>query len=444
MSRSRWLAMGLVAVLVAACSSSPGGSEGPSQPSPAEPTTGASAPPAALEPITVAIYSGPEADNLKKTAAAYTATTGGQVTVEDLARDGYLEKVRITLVGGGPDYDVVLLGADWMPGLVAANSLEPLDAYLGDPAFQTPDFVKADVEAAMEFAKFNGAVFGLPTEGDTAWLWYREDLLNAAGIKPPETMEELRAAARALTTADRYGLVIGGRRDEIMYDFIHYFFPFGGRFYDPTTYDVEVNDAAAVEALTFYASLVKEKVVPPDVTQYGYNEILTALQQDKAAMGIEWMAATRDLTSCDTSPKVCKTLKYKTVPVKDPAKPGYGGSQSAWSVPAGSVHKASAYRFIQWLVGRDGAKTWALNGGIPSNVTVLADPEVVAEVPQFALLAKVLPHRQILPVNTVSAELVNAFADAASAGLSGADPQTVLDEAAVKMEKALREAGYLP
>ena len=39
---------------------------------------------------------------------------------------------------------------------------------------------------------------------------------------------------------------------------------------------------------------------------YGYNEILTALQQGKAALGIEWMAATQTLTDCSQSPKVCK------------------------------------------------------------------------------------------------------------------------------------------
>jgi multiple sugar transport system substrate-binding protein len=407
------------------------------------PVGSAAGPIGGQDPITVAIMSGPEGDNITKLAADYQAKTGNLVTVDKIARDGYQEKVRVTVVGGGNDYDVVYLGGDWIPGLVAADGLEPLANYLTDPQYQTSYFRESDVRAAMDVLQVEGADYVLPTDGDAAWLWYRKDLLNAAGLKPPTTMAELLDDAKRLTTTDHYGLVIGALRSEIQYDFIHYFFAFGGQFYDPSTYEVTVNNPAGVAALTYYAGLLKEGVVSPDVTQNGYDGVLTALQQEKAAMGVEWMAATDTLTSCDQSPKVCKTIKYQLVPQNDPNNPGYGGSQSGWAIPRASGHKSSAFRFIQWVVGQDGARQWALNGGIPSNVAVLSDPAITEQKPQFDLLAQVLPHRHILPINRASTEIVNAFVDAASSAVAGADPKAALDKAASKMTDELRKAGYL-
>ena len=196
-------------------------------------------------------------------------------------------------------------------------------------------------------------------------------------------MDEMLAAAQALNTPpERYGLVIGSRTDEAWWDFMHYFWAFGGELFDPETLEVTVNDEAGVAALTFYSDLLlKHAVVSPDVTTYGFNEILTALGQDKAAMGVEWMAATQALTDCEQSPLVCDKLAYQLIPPAVAGEYGFGGSSWGWVIPAGPAQKEAGYKFIEWLVGGPGAKLWALNGGIPSNKAALSDPEVVAAGP---------------------------------------------------------------
>ena len=40
---------------------------------------------------------------------------------------------------------------------------------------------------------------------------------------------------------------------------------------------VAINNEAGVQALTFYANLLKDGLVPPDVSTYGYVEILKSL-----------------------------------------------------------------------------------------------------------------------------------------------------------------------
>jgi ABC-type glycerol-3-phosphate transport system substrate-binding protein len=409
-------------------------------------TVGTVAAAAAQEPlpqVRVAVWSGPEADNLRKVAEVYTAETGNPVEIDEIARDGYDAALKTAIVGGGADWDVVYASADWLPGFVAAGGLAPIDEYIaGMPA----DFLNVeDLEPGISNLTFDGQVYGFPSEGDTAWLFYRTDLLEEAGIAPPQTMDEMLAAAQALNSPpDRFGMVIGSRTDEAWWDFMHYFWAFGGQLFDPETYEVTVNDEKGVAALSFYSDLLQTHgVVSPDVTTYGFNEILTALAQDKAAMGVEWMAATQALTDCEQSPLVCDKLAYQLIPPAVAGEYGFGGSSWGWVIPATASQKEAGYKFIEWLVGGPGAKLWALNGGIPSNKAALADPEVVAAVPQFELLAEAMPYRHITPLLTTSPEIVVAMQEAAAAAVAGAKtPQEALDEAAERIESALVEGGY--
>jgi multiple sugar transport system substrate-binding protein len=399
--------------------------------------------PSPLPSVRIAVWSGPEADNLRKVAAAYTEATGNPTEIEEIARTGYSDKIKTTLVGGTPDFDAVYVSADWVPAFIAANALHPLDEYIAN---DKADFLNVDnLQPGISNLTFDGKVYGFPSEGDTAWLFYRKDLLDAAGIAPPKTMDELLAAAQKLNDPpNRYGMVIGNKVDEAWWDFMHYFWAFGGQLFDPKTYEVTVNNEAGVKALTFYSDLLRTyKVVSPDVTTYGYNDILTQLQQDKAAMGVEWMAATQDLQNCDKSPLVCKNLQYEFVPPAVAGQYGFGASSWGWVVPAAAAQKEAGYKFIEWLVGGPGAKLWALNGGIPSNTAALSDPEVVAKVPQFKLLAEAMPYRHITPLLTTSDQIVTAMQDAATSAVTGAKtPQQAMDDAAAAIDAALKDGGY--
>ena len=396
-----------------------------------------------LPEVRVAVWSGPEADNLRKVVDEYVAATGNPVEIEEIARDGYADSLRTTVVGGGSEFDVIYMSSDWMPAFIAAEGLAPFDEYI---ASMPADFLNIDdLQPSVSNLTFDGSVYGFPSEGDTAWLFYRTDLLEEAGLEPPQTMDEMLVAAQALNQPpDRFGMVIGSRTDEAWWDFMHYFWAFGGQIFDPETLEVTVNNEEGVAALKFYSDLLQEHgVVSPDVTTYGYNEILTALQQDNAAMGVEWMAATQDLTSCEVSPDVCDTLAYQLIPPAVAGEFGFGGSSWGWAIPSAASEKEAGYKFIEWLVGGPGAKMWALNGGIPSNSAALGDPEVVAQIPQFELLAEAMQYRHITPLLTTSDLIVNGMADAAAAAVAGAKtPQQAMDDAAAAVEQALVEGGY--
>jgi len=406
-----------------------------------------------LPEIVVACWSGPEHDNLVKVAADYTAKTGNKVVVEEIARESYQDKLNTVFVSGGSDYDVAYVSSDWPPAWIKANALQPLDQYFNDPKVADAKFDIKNYQPAINSFVMDGKTYAFPSEGDTAWLFYRTDLLEAKGLKVPETWDEFLTAAKALNNPpELYGAVIGAKPDEAMWDFMHYLFSFGGDILDKD-YKPIINNEAGVAALTFYTGLLRtEKVVPPDVNTYGYNEILTTLQEGKAAMGVEWMAATQTLTDCAQSPKVCKDgkplLGYTFIPGYKQADGtvvhGTGGSSWGWVIPKGAKNGLAAYKFIEFLTGPVGGKEWALNGGIPSNQVVLTDPEVVAKIPQFKMLGEVMPIRHLVPPTTVTGEMVLAIDDAITAAVAGTkDPKTALDEAAAKMTTLLTDAGYI-
>ena len=62
-----------------------------------------------LPEVRVAVWSGPEADNLRKVVDEYVAATGNPVEIEEIARDGYADSLRTSVVGGGSEFDVIYM-----------------------------------------------------------------------------------------------------------------------------------------------------------------------------------------------------------------------------------------------------------------------------------------------------------------------------------------------
>lgn len=445
--------LGVLTMLVAACAPKPAGTTTvPEEPASVEEPAGGEPAATEMEPVVVAVWSGPEHDNLVKVAAEYSSETGKEVIVEEVAREAYFDKLNTVIANCGSDYDAFYAMSDFIPSYVAAEGLTPLSIFFEDPAVVSPDFTLDDYGKASEFFTFDGELYVLPSEGDTAWLWYRKDLFDAAGLKPPETWDEFYAAAKALNDPANglYGAVIGVKADEAWWDFMYYLFGQGGELLNPDN-TVAITDEAGVKALTFYANLLKEGLVPPDVSTYGYVEILEALSKGKAAMGIEWMAAAQDLLSCEKS--LCDSngqplLGYTLTPGIKQADGTIvrhtGGSQWGWAIPACSANQLEAYKFIEWLTSPEGAKMWAMNGGIPGNIRALSDPEVVAQIPQFALLAEVMPYRSIFPLLTVSPEMLPVVNEGIVAAVTGTkDPKTSLDDMAAKLNEILKSGGYI-
>src|SRR6202012_725174 len=97
----------------------------------------------------------------------------------------------------------------------------------------------------------------------------------------------------------------------------------GGRYFDPKTYQIEINGPQAVEALQYYGDLMtKYKVVVPDAITWEFDEGIAGGQRDRYAMMI--------------------TLAPYGTLLNDPKLSQTAGNWS-WSVPPGR-HSAAECR----------------------------------------------------------------------------------------------------
>ncbi|MDX6313989.1 MAG: multiple sugar transport system substrate-binding protein [Streptomyces sp.] len=88
-----------------------------------------------------------------------------------------------------------------------------LDQIQGGQVADLTDLIKdvrEDFNPAVLTPKtYQGKVYGIPQVIDMQMLYYRKSLLEKAGVEPPQTLDELVDAAKALTTQDVKGLFLG-------------------------------------------------------------------------------------------------------------------------------------------------------------------------------------------------------------------------------------------
>jgi len=120
---------------------------------------------------------------------------GMRVRVQQVPWSAAHEKLVTAYVGGALP-DVFQAGTTWIAELVALGALEPLDDRLAASDAVDPDDYFVGVLAGNVV---DHHTWGVPWYVDTRLLFYRSDLLAAAGYAaPPRTWDEWRAAMEAM------------------------------------------------------------------------------------------------------------------------------------------------------------------------------------------------------------------------------------------------------
>ena len=177
---------------------------------------------------------------------------------------------------------------------------------------------------------------------------------------------------------DFYGNTIQGKRHvSSWYDFLNFLYPFGGReLYIARGSDygkIGINSPQAIKAMEYYNSLVP--YCPPGVLTFGWDESQAAMQQDIAAMGIEW----DDAVGAVENPKeslVAGKIAYSGLPIeKEKAVQVEGWS---YLIPKNSNKPELAWLFIQWAMGNRTQKEQMAMGGQSAVRSVYDDAEIKA------------------------------------------------------------------
>ena len=124
---------------------------------------------------------------------------GVQVRVQQLPWTAAHEKL-LTAYAGDSLPDLCQLGNTWLPEFVALDALEPLDARVTGSNLQRGDYFAGILDTNLMPTSHGTQLFGLPWYVDTRLLFYRSDLLRAAGVeRAPQSWAEWLDAMRAVT-----------------------------------------------------------------------------------------------------------------------------------------------------------------------------------------------------------------------------------------------------
>ncbi|GGB91845.1 sugar ABC transporter substrate-binding protein [Marivita lacus] len=197
----------------------------------------------------------------------------------------YRTKVAAAIPAGeGPD--VVQLFYGWLNDYVAADLIQPLPSDVF-PASK----IDAEFFPMVQAMKEGDQYWALPTAVRSLALFYNTRLLEEAGVEPPTTLDEMIAAAKAMTKRDGAGNLTQVGMTAGMTAQDHHWWreglvrQFGGEPYVDDYQTVNYNNEAGLEALNFYSSLF---MGDDAVTSIGFmDEPQAAFKAGRAGLHID-------------------------------------------------------------------------------------------------------------------------------------------------------------
>ncbi len=320
--------------------------------------------------ITAAMQSHNATTRLQEFLPEFEAATGIKVIFDVLPQSELFKKVETTFVTGSSDYDVTMTLIVNVARYARAKWIEPLDSYIAaNPDIGMDDFMPGFISSQQ----YQGKIYGLPFYGESSCLMYRKDLLAAAKIKVPETMDELLAASKALTKDGVYGICLKGNRDQASNGYIWPMFlhSFGGEYFDKNHKPI-FNGPEGQKATQLFADLMK--YAPPGAVNMTWNEVQVAIAQGQAAMTIDATNFAPVFETGSTS-KVAGKIGYAPVP-RGPKGRYPAIAVASLNINSNSKHKDAAFEFIKWATSAELQKKMASNGVRPdvTRNSVFEDP----------------------------------------------------------------------
>jgi ABC-type glycerol-3-phosphate transport system substrate-binding protein len=261
--------------------------------------------------------------------------------------------------GNGPDVTIV-------PDVWLAEFAPGLDTY---PDRLPASFLHNFNPIMLERSRSYGQILGLVWAASTKALFYRTDLFDHAGIRPPSNWQELLVAAQKLNRPPEVcGLAIPGAPQLDTADNFYFFlWSNGGQLFAPDGRPL-VNSPEAIESLTFLRDLVRKyHVTEPAIVQCDRTCAEDLFARGKAAM-------------VETGPWMIRTISAQPhpVPFSVTALPANKDAITQLVtdhivVLKASPRKSEALEFIKFAYQPSWRLRWARLGMVPELKTVEKD-----------------------------------------------------------------------
>ncbi|WP_165949412.1 extracellular solute-binding protein [Kribbella turkmenica] len=277
--------------------------------------------------------------------------------------DNLNEKISTSLAAG-KNYDVVSAGVGWVQPLADLGAIQSLTK-LG---VRTEDLEKSVYPAFVAPMKYQDELYAVPIVANPRVLAYSKSAFAEAGLDPatpPQTLAELREAARKLTKRDakgqitRTGFDFWAPASNYRQQFVAFLGAKGGQMFTADGQPA-FNGDSGVEAL----QLIHDMVSVDKSSRYGYqNSAKTSLvTTGEAAMGF-----TSPYVDCSADGEgigeKCKDLVYFNL--KDAEEVMYVGGRVA-AVGEGTEYPEAALAFTKAMQDQKSQETISkLDVGVP-------------------------------------------------------------------------------
>ena len=139
--------------------------------------------------VNVMTFTGPQiAEPLQRRAPDFEKLTGAKVNVITVPFSDLYTKLLTDWSSGTNSVDAAVFAPQWMVDYIAGGFLEDIT----DRVAADKDIAADDVASFFrDFSqKYDGKTYMITLDGDFHMIYYRPDILEAEGLKPPATLEE--------------------------------------------------------------------------------------------------------------------------------------------------------------------------------------------------------------------------------------------------------------
>jgi multiple sugar transport system substrate-binding protein len=147
--------------------------------------------------VNILTFNGPQvAEPLQRRAPDWAQLTGGHVNVVAVGFQTIYDKALLDASTGTNAFDAYVFDPQWMGDFTGPG-------YLADLTDRVTNDAQLDWQDIGPFfrdfnATYNGKVYTIPLDGDFHMVYYRKDILDKDGLKPPATWDDY------LTIAAKY------------------------------------------------------------------------------------------------------------------------------------------------------------------------------------------------------------------------------------------------
>ncbi len=282
----------------------------------------------------------------------FSDLTGMKVSYEMLPDQQERQKMVVQFTAGDTGIDAMYSSLHVEKKLFwKSGYYEPLNGYLRNPALTAPDFDWNDfTEASRKTAtEPDGTISAVPAFMDALILFYRKDLFDAKGLKPPRTLAEMNDVAKQFHSPPQmYGIVYRGLKNANAATWDGLLFNFGG---EMLTKEGKANlvSPEAIATTEYYAQQLRS-YGPPGVVSFNWYECSSAFSQGQIAMYYDGVNFANIMEDTQKS-KIAGKVGYALLPK------GPGGQWSATFMPGMAIsrfsrNKEAAWLFVQWSTSK--------------------------------------------------------------------------------------------